>query len=169
MRAYAVMEGEDPVAVLSDLELLLRLTDPGRPATALFCYAEPPGPQGTRRVTVASAGHPPPLLLGPARTEFADTALSAPLGMLACWEAPSTQVDVAKGETVLLYGDALLRRTGRARDAAFDLLRSAAAAAAPAVRDDPAALLAHLTEALAPPGSPAAADSDEAVLLAVRF
>ena len=41
LRAYAVMEGEDPVAVLSDLELLLRLTEPARSATALFAYAEP--------------------------------------------------------------------------------------------------------------------------------
>ncbi|CAM5520582.1 hypothetical protein SVIOM342S_06402 [Streptomyces violaceorubidus] len=41
LRAYAVMEGEDPVAVLSDLELLLRLTEPARSATALFGYCEP--------------------------------------------------------------------------------------------------------------------------------
>src|SRR5690606_3074020 len=51
LRAYAVMEGEDPVAVLSDLELLLRMTEPGRPATALFAYLEP----ATRRVLLASA------------------------------------------------------------------------------------------------------------------
>lgn len=43
LRAYAVMEGEDPVAVLSDLELLLRLTEPARSATALFAYCEPAG------------------------------------------------------------------------------------------------------------------------------
>ncbi|MEU8352273.1 SpoIIE family protein phosphatase, partial [Streptomyces sp. NPDC048845] len=41
LRAYAVMEGEDPVAVLSDLELLLRLTEPARSATALFAHCEP--------------------------------------------------------------------------------------------------------------------------------
>uniref|UniRef100_UPI00374E049C SpoIIE family protein phosphatase n=2 Tax=Actinomycetes TaxID=1760 RepID=UPI00374E049C len=54
------MEGEDPVAVLSDLELLLRLTEPARSATALFGYCEP----ALRRITLAGAGHSPPLLIG---------------------------------------------------------------------------------------------------------
>ena len=45
LRAYAVMEGEDPVAVLSDLELLLRLTEPARSATALFAYAASGAPR----------------------------------------------------------------------------------------------------------------------------
>ncbi|ALM40126.1 Stage II sporulation protein E (SpoIIE) [Streptomyces sp. FR-008] len=56
LRAYAVMEGEDPVAVLSDLELLLRLTEPARSATALFGYCEPaegPGPERGRRLVLA--------------------------------------------------------------------------------------------------------------------
>ncbi|CAM5725902.1 hypothetical protein SBADM41S_01205 [Streptomyces badius] len=56
LRAYAVMEGEDPVAVLSDLELLLRLTEPARTATALFAYCEP----AARKVVLAGAGHTPP-------------------------------------------------------------------------------------------------------------
>lgn len=60
LRAYAVMEGEDPVAVLSDLELLLRLTEPARTATALFAYAEPE----PRRIVLAGAGHAPPLIVG---------------------------------------------------------------------------------------------------------
>ena len=76
LRAYAVMEGEDPVAVLSDLELLLRLTEPARSATALFAYCEP----ALRKITLAGAGHCPPLLVGERRTEFVETSVSAPLG-----------------------------------------------------------------------------------------
>ncbi len=87
LRAYAVMEGEDPVAVLSDLELLLRLTEPARTATALFAYCEP----AARKVVLAGAGHTPPLILGERRCEYVETTLSAPLGMLACWEAPSVE------------------------------------------------------------------------------
>ncbi|MYQ97907.1 PP2C family protein-serine/threonine phosphatase, partial [Streptomyces sp. SID6139] len=108
LRAYAVMEGEDPVAVLSDLELLLRLTEPARSATALFAYCEP----ALCRVTLAGAGHSPPLLIGERRTEFAETSVSAPLGMLSCWEAPSVEIQAEAGETVLLYTDGLLHRTG---------------------------------------------------------
>lgn len=127
LRAYAVMEGEDPVAVLSDLELLLRLTEPARSATALYGFAEP----AAGKLVLASAGHPPPLVVGEHRTEFADTTLSAPLGMLACWEAPSVEIDLAQGETVLLYSAGLLHRTGEPRDRAFARLQSAARAATP--------------------------------------
>ncbi|MCU4747937.1 MULTISPECIES: PP2C family protein-serine/threonine phosphatase [unclassified Streptomyces] len=169
LRAYAVMEGEDPVAVLSDLELLLRLTEPARSATALFGYAEP----AAGRLVLASAGHPPPLVIGEHRAEFADTTLSAPLGMLACWEAPSVEIDVARGETVLLYSAGLLRRTGEPMDRAFARLRTAARAAAPEVRADPEALLDHMlrtvpatdTDSRTGTGSGA----EEVVLLAVRF
>ncbi|MFP8942881.1 PP2C family protein-serine/threonine phosphatase [Streptomyces fenghuangensis] len=190
MRAYAVMEGEDPVAVLSDLELLLRLTEPARSATALFGYAErtPPargGPRAGTRVVLAGAGHCPPLIVGPERTEVVETALSAPLGMLACWEAPSVEVDLAPGETLLLYSDGLLHRTGEPLDRAFARLRAAAVAAAPAVRADPDALLDHLLRTVLPGERDGAGggagdtgnaenagntgDCEDVVLLAARF
>ncbi|OEV27071.1 hypothetical protein AN220_06100, partial [Streptomyces nanshensis] len=114
LRAYAVMEGEDPVAVLSDLELLLRLTEPSCSATALFAYAEP----ASRKVLLAGAGHCAPLIVGPRRIEPVETAVSAPLGMLACWEAPSAEVVLREGETLLCYTDGLLHRTGHSMDRA---------------------------------------------------
>ncbi|MGV9319522.1 PP2C family protein-serine/threonine phosphatase [Streptomyces sp. NPDC003660] len=163
LRAYAVMEGEDPVAVLSDLELLLRLTEPARSATALFAYCEP----GARRITLAGAGHSPPLLTGERRTEYAETSLSAPLGMLACWEAPSVEFRVEPGETVLLYTDGLLRRTGETMDRACARLRSAAASVPRALRGDPGAVADHVLAALLP-GDSARGDED-VVLLAARF
>ncbi|MFJ3663526.1 SpoIIE family protein phosphatase [Streptomyces sp. NPDC090119] len=163
LRAYAVMEGEDPVAVLSDLELLLRLTEPARSATALFAYCEP----GARRITLAGAGHSPPLLTGERRTEYAETSLSAPLGMLACWEAPSVEFRVEPGETVLLYTDGLLRRTGETMDRAFARLRSAAASVPRALRGDPGAVADHVLATLLP-GDTARGDED-VVLLAARF
>ncbi|KAB8163413.1 SpoIIE family protein phosphatase [Streptomyces sp. 3MP-14] len=171
LRAYAVMEGEDPVAVLSDLELLLRLTEPGRPATALFGYAEP----AARRLVLASAGHPPPLLLAGGRATYVDTTLSAPLNMLACWEAPSVELELGHGETVLLYSEGLLRRAGGPLDAAFAGLRAAALAAPPAVRADPEALVDHLLTALPAPGASGAGGPGaggghgDVVLLAARF
>ncbi|MGK5531302.1 PP2C family protein-serine/threonine phosphatase [Streptomyces sp. URMC 129] len=167
LRAYAVMEGEDPVAVLSDLELLLRLTEPGRPATAVFGYAEP----AARRIVLASAGHPPPLVIGAGRVDFAETALSAPLNMLACWEAPSVQVRVDQGETVLLYSDGLLHRTGQPLDLAFTRLRDAALSTTPADRADPEALVDHILHTVLPDiDAPASADSaEDVVLLAARF
>ncbi|CAM5630837.1 hypothetical protein SGLAM104S_10323 [Streptomyces glaucescens] len=56
-----------------------------------------------------------------------ETSVSAPLGMLACWEAPSVELYAEPGETVLLYTDGLLRRTGDPTDRAFARLHAAAA------------------------------------------
>ncbi|MFI1713521.1 PP2C family protein-serine/threonine phosphatase [Streptomyces sp. NPDC053513] len=165
LRAYAVMEGEDPVAVLSDLELLLRITEPARSATALFAYAEP----AQRRIVLAGAGHAPPLVLGDRRTEFVETSLSAPLGMLSCWEAPSVEFSLAPGETVLLYTDGLLRRTGDAIDRAFARLHAAVASVPRADRGDPGAVADHVLRALFPEGLDPAVEGEDVVLLAARF
>lgn len=165
LRAYAVMEGEDPVAVLSDLELLLRLTEPARSATALFAYCEP----ALRKITLAGAGHCPPLLVGERRTEFMETSVSAPLGMLACWEAPSVELEAEPGETVLLYTDGLLHRTGEPVDRAFARLHAAAAGVPRQLRQDPGAIADHVLRTVLPDGL-AEQDSDEdVVLLAARF
>ncbi|GAA2541261.1 PP2C family protein-serine/threonine phosphatase [Streptomyces fimbriatus] len=165
LRAYAVMEGEDPVAVLSDLELLLRLTEPARSATALFGYCEP----ALRRITLAGAGHCPPLLLGERRTEFVETSVSAPLGMLACWEAPSVEIAPEPGETVLLYTDGLLHRTGDPTDRAFARLHAAAAGVPRALRHDPGAIADHVLRTVLPQGAGTADSAEDVVLLAARF
>ncbi|MCZ9340278.1 serine/threonine-protein phosphatase, partial [Streptomyces sp. TRM76130] len=161
----AVMEGEDPVAVLSDLELLLRLTEPARSATALFGYCEP----ALRRITLAGAGHSPPLLTGERRTEFVETSVSAPLAMLTCWEAPSVEVRADPGETVLLYTDGLLRRTGDPVDRAFARLHAAAAGVPRAERSDPDAVTEHVLRTVLPHGLDEADSDEDVVLLAVRF
>ncbi|ALV34749.1 phosphatase [Streptomyces sp. CdTB01] len=165
LRAYAVMEGEDPVAVLSDLELLLRLTEPARSATALFAYCEP----ALRKITLAGAGHCPPLLVGERRTEFVETSVSAPLGMLACWEAPSVEFQTEPGETVLLYTDGLLHRTGDPTDRAFARLHAAAAGVPRALRNDPDAIADHVLRTVLPDGLDAADSEEDVVLLAARF
>ncbi|MFL1901707.1 PP2C family protein-serine/threonine phosphatase [Streptomyces tauricus] len=165
LRAYAVMEGEDPVAVLSDLELLLRLTEPARSATALFAYCEP----ALRKITLAGAGHSPPLVIGERRTEYVETSLSAPLGMLACWEAPSVEFRAEAGETVLLYTDGLLHRTGDPMDRAFSRLHAAATSVPRALRADPGAVADHVLRTMLPDGLDDADSNEDVVLLAARF
>ncbi|WP_250302274.1 PP2C family protein-serine/threonine phosphatase [Streptomyces sp. A 4/2] len=165
LRAYAVMEGEDPVAVLSDLELLLRLTEPARSATVLFAYCEP----ARRTILLAGAGHTPPLIVGDRRTEFVETSLSAPLGMLACWEAPSAAFSPAPGETVLLCTDGLLRRTGDPMDRAFARLHSAAASVPRALLGDPAEIAGHVLRTVLPDGLDQRESPEDVVILAARF
>ncbi|MEV5509103.1 PP2C family protein-serine/threonine phosphatase [Streptomyces orinoci] len=163
LRAYAVMEGEDPVAVLSDLELLLRLTEPTRAATALFAYCEPV----LRKVVVAGAGHCSPLIMGDHRTDYVETTLSAPLGMLACWEAPSVEIEPAPGETLLFYSDGLLRGTGAAMDRAFARLHLAAATVPRTARHDPETIADHVLRTVLPEGT--AEVTDDVVLMAAYF
>jgi hypothetical protein len=167
LRAYAVMEGEDPVAVLADLELLLTLTEPARTATALFGYAEP----AARRIVLAGAGHAPPLVLGDTRCEYVETSVSAPLGMLTCWEAPSAELRAAPGETVLLYTDGLLRRTGDPMDRAFARLHAAAASVPTGLRDDPSAVAAHVVRTVLADARVDTSDegAEDIVMLAVRM
>ncbi|WP_328901228.1 serine/threonine-protein phosphatase [Streptomyces sp. NBC_00441] len=165
LRAYAVMEGEDPVAVLSDLELLLRLTEPARSATALFAYCEP----ARRRILLAGAGHTPPLIIGERRTSYVETTLSAPLGMLSCWEAPSVDITPAPGETVLLYTDGLLRRAGDSMDRAYARLHSAAASVPRALRGDAASVADHVVRTVLPAGAGRADCAEDVVVLAARF
>ncbi|PHQ50595.1 phosphatase [Streptomyces cinnamoneus] len=165
LRAYAVMEGEDPVAVLSDLELLLRITEPARTATALFAYCEP----AVRKVVIAGAGHCSPLIIGSGRAEYVETSLSAPLGMLACWEAPSVEIEPEPGETLLFYSDGLLHRTGDAIDRAFARLHAAAAGVPRAARHDPEAIADHVLRTVLPEDDDPADGREDVVLLVAHF
>jgi serine phosphatase RsbU (regulator of sigma subunit) len=169
LRAYAVMEGEDPVAVLSDLELLLRLTEPARSATALFGHVGAPLTPGGRKVTLAGAGHCPPLLVGDHRCEYVETSLSAPLNMLSCWEAPSVELHVRAGESLVLFTDGLLHRTGESADRAFAQVHAAAQSASRTVREDPGLLADHLLRTVLPDGLDATRGEEDLVLLVARF
>ncbi|WP_245687180.1 PP2C family protein-serine/threonine phosphatase [Streptacidiphilus griseoplanus] len=169
LRAYAVLEGEDPVAVLGDLELLLKTTEPARSATALYAYAEP----AERRITLAGAGHCPPLLVGDRGAAFVETSLSAPLGMLSCWEAPGVELTARPGDALVLYTEGLARRCGPGLEAGQARLRAIAAEAPYEVRSDPDRLCDRLLAAACAEGAgtdgPAGEAVDDLVLLTVRF
>ncbi|MFJ3787739.1 PP2C family protein-serine/threonine phosphatase [Kitasatospora sp. NPDC090091] len=163
LRAYAVLEGEDPVSVLGDLELLLKTTEPTRSATAVYAWVEPED----RRVTLAGAGHCPPVLVTRHGAEFVETSLSAPLGMLSCWEAPGVEFTAERGDTLVLYTEGLARRCGPTLHAGQANLRRAAADAPRDVRIDPDRLCAHLLAVCPDPAAGAA--TDDLMLLAARF
>lgn len=167
LRAYAVLEGEDPVAVLGDLELLLKTTEPARTATALYVYLDP----RSRQLSLAGAGQCPPLLVTSFGASFVETSLSAPLGMLSCWEAPGVELRADRGDLLLLYTEGLARRCGNSLHAGQAKLRSAAASAPREARLDPERFCAHLLSTClggADQGNPDSG-ADDIVLLAARF
>ncbi len=97
-----------------------------------------------------------------------ETSLSAPLGMLACWEAPGVELTAERGDTLLLYTEGLARRCGPTLHAGQANLRRAAADAPRDVRIDPDRLCAHLL-AVCPTPEAAATATDDLMLLAARF
>ncbi|MEZ0092821.1 PP2C family protein-serine/threonine phosphatase [Streptacidiphilus sp. EB129] len=177
LRAYAVLEGEDPVSVLGDLELLLKTTEPARTATALYAYLDP----RSRQLSLAGAGQCPPLLVTSFGASFVETSLSAPLGMLSCWEAPGVELRADRGDLLLLYTEGLARRSGHSLHAGQARLRAAAAAATREDRQDPDRFCAHLLNTCLDgadrggPGPDRLCDdlsdgaTDDIVLLAARF
>lgn len=165
LRAYAVLEGEDPVSVLGDLELLLKTTEPARTATAVYAWVEP----GERRITLAGAGHCPPVLVTRYGANFVETSLSAPLGMLSCWEAPGVELDAERGDVLVLYTEGLARRFGPTLHAGQAALRRAAADAPRDLRSNPDRLCAHLLTCGAAAGDGTADATDDLVVLAARF
>jgi serine phosphatase RsbU (regulator of sigma subunit) len=89
--------------------------------------------------------------------------------MLACWEAPSVELTTGPGETVLLYTDGLLHRTGDPMDRAFARLHAAAASVPRALREDPGAIVDHVLRSVLPDGLDEADSQEDVVLLAARF
>jgi serine phosphatase RsbU (regulator of sigma subunit) len=78
----------------------------------------------------APAGHPPPLLVDAAgMARFVDGGRNLPLGAEVELPTVEGRIDLAPGDTLLLYTDGLVERRARPPDDGLDRLRRAAAAA----------------------------------------
>lgn len=155
-RAYA-LEGHSPGAVLDRLDRLVRSLEGGQMATLLYLAFEP----DRSKVRLASAGHVPPLLVGPdGKAAFLDAAPDPPLGV---FETPShSEVEIAlePGSTLILYTDGLVEQRGVSIDVGLEILRAAATDPG----DDPKALCDRLLSAMLEVHEP----RDDIALLALR-
>ena len=115
-------------------------------------------------ITLASAGHPPPVLRRaglagePATAELVKVPPGAPLGLGGRWQ--TGVVTLEPGDTILMFSDGVVERRGRALSDGLDAL---VAAAAVAVSGDPRNLCALATAAVA-----GQTDDDVAVLAVER-
>jgi serine phosphatase RsbU (regulator of sigma subunit)/anti-sigma regulatory factor (Ser/Thr protein kinase) len=115
-------------------------------------------------ITLASAGHPPPVLrrgaVGgrPATAELVEVPPGAPLGLGGRWKTGTVRLE--PGDSILLFSDGVVERRGRPLSAGLDALVAAAAAA---TSGDPRNLCSLATSAVA--GS---TDDDVAVLAVER-
>ena len=115
-------------------------------------------------ITLASAGHPPPVLRragvsgGQATAELVKVPPGAPLGLGGRWQ--TGVVTLEPGDTILMFSDGVVERRGRPlADGLDDLV----AAAASAVGGDPRNMCSLATSAVAGP-----TDDDVAVLAVER-
>ncbi|MCD9622523.1 SpoIIE family protein phosphatase [Rhabdothermincola salaria] len=119
---------------------LARLNDLAldRDGFATCCCIEM-GPQGT---VVTSAGHPPPIVVGPNNHAALCTIQPGPpLGAIPHATYPAQRSDLQPGDTVVLYSDGLVERPGTIVTDEIERLRRAAANA---VTNDPSELADHL-------------------------
>ncbi|HWS32468.1 MAG TPA: ATP-binding SpoIIE family protein phosphatase [Actinoplanes sp.] len=83
-------------------------------------------------ITLASAGHPPPVLRraghggGPATAELVKVPPGAPLGLGGRWQTGTLRLE--RGDTILMFSDGVVERRGRALNEGLDALVAAAAA-----------------------------------------
>lgn len=110
LRATAVYD-PDPTAVLTNLNTVLNHEHDGddpRFCTVVFGLLTPSGDQGGFRVTLASGGHPPALLLrADGRADHLPTPGGQLIGVLPDAHIATTTVRLDHGDTLLLHTDGL--------------------------------------------------------------
>lgn len=112
----------DPNAALQALHRLAVDRSETPFVTAAFAVVEP----STGLLRVATAGHPPPLLIGRSGCEWLAAEPAPPLGLLDVTFPPPLISQLQPGDRVLLYSDGLVERRGESIDDGLERLRSTA-------------------------------------------
>jgi serine phosphatase RsbU (regulator of sigma subunit) len=121
IHAYAA-EGDAPDAILTKLSKLVSVRTSGQLATVLCALVD----VRARNVTVTTAGHLPPLLIGGDRAEFIKTDVGLPIGVDEAASYTSATVSAPSGATLLAFTDGLVERRGESIDVGLERLRARA-------------------------------------------
>jgi anti-sigma regulatory factor (Ser/Thr protein kinase) len=157
LRVYAV-DGLRPSVALERMNGFAREAAGGPMATLLYGVVDPD--QG--RMQLASAGHPPPLVIGSQGAAwFAEGPAGPPLGVVRYPVYHEATVSLQPGATVVLYSDGLVERPGVSLTQGLEWLRGLAA--------DPSGDLDDLCSKLLQTSFHEAAQVDDVALLAVRL
>jgi GAF domain-containing protein len=120
LRAY-LMASYGPAESLARLDDLVRQLLPGQLATALVCLVEPVD----GRFRAASAGHLPPLRLGPTGVGLVEELRGPALGLASPRHPVTVDGVLAPGEGMVLFSDGLVERRGHDVPAALSRLGEA--------------------------------------------
>ncbi|GLW93358.1 PP2C family protein-serine/threonine phosphatase [Actinokineospora globicatena] len=156
LRAYA-LENDDPAEVLTKLHRKVSHFEKRSMATVAYAVVDPV----TRRVTLSSAGHPPPVIAVPGvGSALVDVPPDTPvgLGLGAARGRRNTVLDLPDGAVLAFYTDGLVERR---REPIDPYLQRLVAAVEP---DEPDAVCAQVMEALVDQD----ATQDDIALLVMR-
>jgi serine phosphatase RsbU (regulator of sigma subunit)/anti-sigma regulatory factor (Ser/Thr protein kinase) len=119
LRAYAV-DGHGPAAVVERVSRLLSYLSPGTMTTAGYVALDPEA----ELATVVSAGHPPPLLIGPdGSARYLNVEGDPAMGVSALTGYTAHQCPVPGGSTLLVYTDGVVEVRGESIDEGLERLR----------------------------------------------
>ncbi|MFJ8082151.1 SpoIIE family protein phosphatase [Streptomyces sp. NPDC096205] len=149
-----------PQELLRHLDTLTRRIEPDRLATCLYAVWDP----AIRRLSIAAAGHLPPILVEPdGRTGILDVPTGPPLGVGSA-VPEAVEVEAPAGSTLVLYTDGLVESRTRDVSIGLQLLCETLGGTGP---DGLSSLDALCDEALGT--LPAGDRDDDVALLAARF
>ena len=127
LRAYTMLDAS-PDHVLDLVDKKVRHFEIGTFATISCATLDPP----YETMTLASAGHPPPVLCGPdGSARFAPIEISPPVGTSFGRQRRSTTISIEPGSTVAFYTDGLVERRGESLDAGLARLAHAMSTGVP--------------------------------------
>ncbi|HLY48136.1 MAG TPA: SpoIIE family protein phosphatase [Solirubrobacteraceae bacterium] len=107
LHAYAE-EGHGPSLTLELVDRFVQSMGEYAMATASYAIFDPE----TGRLRIATAGHPPPVIISPRGARVVDVAPGAPLGGFPYGTCPEQEVSLETDEIVVLYTDGLVERRG---------------------------------------------------------
>jgi serine phosphatase RsbU (regulator of sigma subunit) len=155
IRAYA-REGDSPSTILTKLSKLVRLDADRQFASVLCGIVDVAG----HRLTLANAGHLPPLLVADSQREFVTTGTGAPIGVDDGRPYIETTIEVPAGSTLLAFTDGLVERRGETIDEGMERLR----ASVPSAPISLGRCLDEIVETMLTPSS-----HDDTAILGVRW
>jgi sigma-B regulation protein RsbU (phosphoserine phosphatase) len=130
LRAYSLLD-ESPERVLDLVDRKVNHFEFGAMVTVACAVLDPP----YETMTIALAGHPPPMIAAPRqRTALAEVEPSPPIGtQLSFGNRRSTTIPLAPDSVVAFYTDGLIERRGESLDVGFSRLRQAMSLGPPEV------------------------------------
>ena len=119
LHAYA-QEGHGPSHTLELVDRFVQSMGEYAMATAAYAVFDPE----TARLRIATAGHPPPIVISERTARVLDLTPGAPLGGFPYGSCPEQEFSLSTGEMVVLYTDGLVERRGIALTETIEQLAS---------------------------------------------